>query len=126
MDATTTAAGARSMSTKQAAVLLQPHGRGGRISPQLARRVKRVGAWSRLEFELRSIATDLLGPFDSEDLPPDLTAWVETATETAVPAVCDTSLRALIAALDSLLAGAPSEVTRRLEETGARHDAGIF
>lgn len=114
------------MAAQQSAVLLQPYGRVSPISPRLARRVTRVGAWSRLECALRSIATDLLGPFDSEELPADLAVWVETATETAVPAVCDASLRALIAALDSLLAGAPPDVTRRLDETGARHDAGII
>ena len=119
------AVGARSVGIAQATVTLQPESRPGGMSP-LARSVARTGARRSLEAELRSIALDLLGPFESEELPTACAAWVDMATKTAVTTVCDRSLSALIAALESLLIGAPPDIALRLDEARARHDAGIL
>lgn len=99
--------------------------RAGQVSAHLGRRVTRVRARSRLECELRAIAVDLLGPFESDELPAELAAWVGTATKTAVATVCDTSLSALTDALESQLAKASIDVVRGLNDAGIRHDAGI-
>lgn len=42
---------------------------GTRLSPDLALRVRKIGARNRLEYALRSIAVDLLGPYESDELP---------------------------------------------------------
>ena len=84
-----------------------------------------MAAWARLEDELRSIAVDLLGPNESEELPEACADWVAATTEAVVSRVCDTALDALVQSLDSLLIDAPPDVARRLDEARVRHDAGF-
>jgi hypothetical protein len=84
-----------------------------------------VAAWARLEAELRSIATDLLGPNESDELPAACADWVAAATEAVASRVCDTALDELVQALDSLLVDVPPDVARRLDEAQIRHDAGF-
>ena len=96
------------------------------LSPALARSLMRIGARSRIEGELRAIAIDLLGPYGSDELPAECAAWVHTTIETAVSGVGDSSLASLANALDTLLATAPPDVARRLDEARIRHDAGFF
>jgi hypothetical protein len=96
-----------------------------RMARTVAARAMRVGAKSRLETELRAIAVDLLGPFQSDELPPGLAAWVDTTTERAVATVCDESLAALIQALESRVMSAPPAFVESLDDVAARHDAGI-
>jgi hypothetical protein len=91
----------------------------------LARHVLRVAAWARLEHELRSIAIDLLGPNESDDLPAACADWVAATTQTAISGVCEAALDGLVQALDSLLIDVPPDVARRLEEARVRHDAGL-
>ena len=91
----------------------------------IAQRVSRVGAWARLEDELRSIASDLLGPNESDEFPEACAAWVAATTEAAASNVCDSALDALIQFLDSLLIDVPPDVARRLDEARVRHDAGF-
>jgi hypothetical protein len=74
---------------------------------------------------LRSIATDLLGPNASDELPGACADWVAATTEVAASSVCDVALEALVHALDSLLLDAPPDVARRLDEARVRHDAGF-
>lgn len=96
-----------------------------RLAPGLARSATRIGARSRLDGELRSIAVDLLGPFESDELPAECAVWVHRTIEAAVSGVCDSSLAALVHALDALLDMAPPDVARRLDEARVRHDAGF-
>ncbi|HET7026393.1 MAG TPA: hypothetical protein VFI28_01740 [Candidatus Limnocylindrales bacterium] len=91
----------------------------------MGRRAIRIGARDRLRSELRAIAIDLLGPFASDELPSDVSAWIDGATESAVASVCDASLSGLIDALESRRAVAPAAVVQRLDDAAARHDAGI-
>jgi hypothetical protein len=93
-------------------------------SPDLIRSLARVGARSRLEGELRLIAIDVLGLSEPDELPPGCSGWVYRTADAAVSGVCEASLAALVHALDALLAEAPLEVARRLDEARARHDAG--
>lgn len=91
----------------------------------IARHVSRVAAWARLEDELRSIAVDLLGPNESDELPAACADWVATTTRAAVMGVCESTLDGLVRALDSLLVDVPPDVARRLEQARIRHDAGF-
>jgi hypothetical protein len=91
----------------------------------VARHISRVKAWSRLADELRSIATDLLGPTESDEFPSACADWVATTTEMAVSRVCDEALDALVQSLESMLTDVPPEVARRLDEARVRHDAGF-
>ncbi len=76
------------MTIEQATFVVRPNASSGRLS-SLARSVTRTGARRRLLGELRSIAVDLLGTFESEELPAACAAWVDMATETAVTTICD-------------------------------------
>jgi hypothetical protein len=91
----------------------------------VARHVLRVAAWARLEHELRSIAVDLLGPNESDDLPAAYADWVAATTQAAISGVCEAALDGLVQALDSLLIDVPPDVARRLDEARVRHDAGL-
>ena len=110
------------------APLFEPRVRAGqpdRSPPGIARQISRVDAWARLEDELRSIAVDLLGPNESDELPAACAEWVAATTQAAVSGVCEAALDGLIQALDSLLIGAPPDVARRLDDARIRHDAGF-
>jgi len=91
----------------------------------LAGRVARTGAKGRLEGELRSIALDLLGSNESEELPGAYADWVTQATQVAVVTVRDAALESLVFGLDSLLAAAPAHVARDLDRAEARQEAGL-
>ncbi len=97
-----------------------------RRAPKTAELVALVGARSRLMTELRSIAYDVLGPYESDELPPDTARWIEAATASAVRAACDTSLPVLAAALDQELAEAPPSVLQHMHRAADRHRAGFF
>jgi hypothetical protein len=103
----------------------RPFRRSKHPSPGLARSMARVGARSRLDRELRLIAVDLLGPYQSDELPAECAAWVDATTEAAVSSVRDVTLAALAHVLDALLTAAPPDVARRLDEARVRHDAGF-
>ncbi|MGH2513961.1 MAG: hypothetical protein ACRDGQ_14920 [Candidatus Limnocylindrales bacterium] len=90
------------------------------------RRLARIEAVSRLRFALRAIATDLLGPFESDELPRELAIWLDTATDGVVSVVCDDALLALSTALDAALVTAPIDVPRRLDEARRRHESGLI
>jgi hypothetical protein len=90
----------------------------------IARHVSRVAAWSRLEDELRSIAVDLLGPNETDELPAGCAEWVAATTEKAISGVCDEALDGLVQALESLLVDVPLDIARQLDEARIRHDAG--
>jgi hypothetical protein len=112
-----------------ATLLLQPPlgmGQPDRAPSRIARHVSRVGASVRLEDELESIAMDLLGLNDSDGLSPDSADWVAAAARPAVSGVRDAALDGLVQALDSLLADAPPDVARRLDEARTRRDAGYI
>lgn len=96
------------------------------LSSTVNRRVIRVGARYQLDTALRRIAIDLLGGSRPDELPTAMSAWVQAATDAAVAAVCDTSLAALVEAIDAQLAKAPVDVVRRLDDMATRHDAGII
>lgn len=91
----------------------------------LAPRVSRVRAWARLEDALRSIATDLLGPNESDEFPEACADWVTATTRAAASRVCDSALEALVESLDALLVDVPPEIARRLDEARVRHDIGF-
>jgi len=91
----------------------------------IARHVSRVAAWARLEAELRSIATDLLGPNESDEFPEACADWVAATTEAAASRVCGSALDALVQLLDSMLVDVPPDVARRLDEARIRHNAGF-
>jgi hypothetical protein len=110
-------------SSPSLAVLKRP--RTDHMARTVAARAMRVGARRRLETELRAIAVDLLGPFESDELPPGLATWVDVTAERAVSAVCDESLAALIEALESRIMSAPPAFVESLDAVAARHDAGI-
>lgn len=93
--------------------------------PPLDRRAARVMARARLHSELRSISLDLLGPWEPDELPDEMAAWVENAAATAASAVCDRSLNALIQVLETAVTGAPPDVLLRLDDAAVRHDSGI-
>jgi hypothetical protein len=97
-----------------------------RLSSGLARHITSVGAWARLEDELRSIAVDLLGPSESDEFPAACADWVAATTKAAATKVCDSALDGLVRALDSLLVDVPPDVARRLDEARVRCEAGFF
>lgn len=94
--------------------------------PGTANSVGRVRARARLKMELRSIAYDLLGPPESEELPVVCATWIEAAIADVVDAVCDSSLQQLTVALDRELSEAPLGIIDRLAGAASRRDAGIF
>jgi hypothetical protein len=81
----------------------------------------RVGARDRLEGALRSIAVDLMGPNEADQLPPACSEM----TRAAVARICDTALDALVQDLDALLAGLPPDVVRQLGRARLRLEAGF-
>ncbi len=101
------------------------NGSGVPIWPRLDRRTIRDMARARLYSELRLIVLDLLGPYDPDELPVEMSAWVERAAARAASAVCDGSMSALIRSLESTLAGAPADIVHRLDQAAVRHDVGI-
>lgn len=103
----------------------EPNRRVERLPSGLAQQVTRIGARARLEGELRSIAVDLLGPHEVDEFPASCANWVATTTDSAVSRVCDSTLEALVQALDSLLAGIPPDVARQLDRARVRHEAGF-
>jgi len=107
------------------ATWLEPDRRGERLSSGLARQIARVEARARLERELRSIAVDLLGPNEADEFPASCADWVGTTVDSAVSRVCDSTLEALVQALDSLLVGVPPDVARQLDRARVRHEAGF-
>lgn len=102
-----------------------PAGPPERPPSGIARHVPRVAAWARLEDELRSIAVDLLGPNESDELPAACADWVAATTQAAVSGVCESALDGLVQALDQLLVDVPPDVAGRLDEARIRHDAGF-
>ncbi len=104
--------------------LLIRSGQPDRRPSGIARHVSRVAAWNRLEDELRSIAVDLLGPNETDELPEQCAEWVAATTQKAISGICDAALDGLVRALDSLLVDVPPDVARRLDEARIRHDAG--
>lgn len=109
-------------------LLLQPPPGAGQLdrAPSVvARRVARVAAQARLEDALRSIAVDLLGPNESDELPAACADWVAATTQAAVSDAGAVALDGLVRALDLLLVDAPPDVARRLDAARARQDAGF-
>jgi hypothetical protein len=104
---------------------LQPDRRVERPAPGLARQVTRIGARARLEGELRSIAVDLLGPNEADEFPVSCSNWLATTTDTAVSRVCDSTLEALVQALESLLVSMPPDVARQLDRARVRRETGF-
>ena len=82
-------------------------------------------ARARLHDELVSIAQDLLGPCEPNDLPTDIAGWIERATESAVSAVLEPSMSALIQVLESMVAAAPREVISRLDRAVVEQAIGF-
>jgi hypothetical protein len=109
----------------QTATLAPPDSRPGPRTSEMRRRIARVEAKGRLEGELRSIAIDLLGPNEADELPPTCADWVATTTEAAASRVSDAALEALVHELDSLIVSVPPDVARQLDRARARHDAGF-
>ena len=107
------------------ATWLEPDPRVERLPSGLAGQVRRIGARARLEGELRSIAVDLLGPNEADEFPASCANWVATATDSAVSNVCDSTLEALVQALDSFLVGIPPDVARQLDRARVRHESGF-
>ena len=101
------------------------NGSGSPIWLPLDRRAIRVMARARLYSELRLIVLDLLGPYDPNELPDEMSAWVEHAAGRAASAVCDVSMSALIRSLEETAEGAPAEIVHRLDQAAVRHDLGI-
>ena len=95
------------------------------LSERLDRRATAVMARGRLRSELRSIVLDVLGLSEPGELPAEMAAYVEGATEAAVSAVCDTSMSALLESVQTTIAEAPSSVVARLEQAAVRHDSGF-
>ena len=88
-------------------------------------RATRVLAGPRLRADLRSIVLDVLGVCDTADLPDETRIWAERVAETAVGAVCDTSVSRLLDAIDASMAEVPPEVAAHFAEAALRQDAGI-
>jgi hypothetical protein len=91
----------------------------------LDRRSARGMASARLHADLRSIVLDVLGARELSDLPPDVATWVDGAAETAVSAVCDTSVSGLLDSIDATVQAAPSGIVARLAHAALRHDVGV-
>lgn len=107
-------------------ILIPRTGPHSLLKPPLDRRATRVMARARLHDELRSIALDLLGPCRPGELPVGVADWIDDATETAASMVSDTSLRALMQTLDTMVARAPREVVDRLDQAALRRDSGLY
>ena len=82
-------------------------------------------ASARLEAELRSIALDLLGLYDSEELPPECDAWVRSTVEAAVAGICDPAVAGVAGHLRKELAAAPADIVRRIGQAKRRHEVGF-
>ena len=93
--------------------------------PRAITRSRQVEARSRLAFELRAIALDLLGLYEAEELPRECAAWLRTTIETAVSSISGPTVSALTSHLRSELAVAPVEVARRIDQAKRRHEAGF-
>jgi hypothetical protein len=96
------------------------------VSVWMARSIVRSHARGRLEAELHSIAVDLLGRCQPDELGGECGAWVAATIDEAVARVCESSLAALAETLDSRLDAAPPGVARRVHEAAVRHDAGYL
>jgi hypothetical protein len=105
--------------------LVRPDPRHEPRTSGISRRIARVEANGRLERELRSIAIDLLGPNESDELSAACAEWVATTTDAAVSRVSDAALAALVSELDSLIVAVPPDVARQLDRAKARHEAGF-
>jgi hypothetical protein len=123
--ATRTDARANVDGAEQSATLVEPKPRHESLTPGLAPRVARVGAQGRLEGELRTIVTDLLGPNESDEFPAACSDWVAATTAVVVSRVSDSALEALVQGLDSLLVAVPPDVARHLDRAKARHEVGF-
>ena len=82
-------------------------------------------ARSRLGAELRAIALDLIGLYDSEELPAHCAAWVRTTIEAAVAGIHDPAVAAIAGHLRAQLAVAPPDIARLIDQARRRHEAGF-
>ena len=95
------------------------------LATGLDRRATAVMARARLRAELRSIALDILGLSEPADLPVEMAAYVQRATEVAASTACEGSIAALLDSIDATISDAPPAVVARLELAAVRRDAGI-
>ncbi len=95
------------------------------LTPPLEQRASNVMARASLRRELRLIALDLLGPLELDDCSGATADWVDRTTETAVSAVLDKSMGALIKVLESKVAMAPLDVIDQLDQAAIRYETGI-
>jgi len=91
----------------------------------LDRRATAVKARARLRAEIRSISLDILGLCDPADLPAEMAAYVEGATEDVASSVCEISMAALLDSIGATIAEAPPAVVACLALAAVRRDAGI-
>ena len=84
-----------------------------------------AGARGRLACELRLIALDLLGLYESDELPGECANWVRITVDAAVELTCDPTLSSVVTHLRSELETAPADVTGRIDEARRRHEAGF-
>ena len=96
------------------------------LTPPLEQRASNVMARASLRRELRLIVLDLLGPLELDECSGETADWIERTTETAVSAVLDKSMRALIKALEFKVAAAPLDVIDQLDQAAVRSEAGIY
>lgn len=96
---------------------------GGRLARSIsATRV--AAAHGRLAEELRLIALDLLGLYDSDELPAECAAWVRITVDAAVDLTSDHTVSSVVTQLRAALATAPADVTRHIGDASRRHEAG--
>ncbi len=95
------------------------------LSSRLTRRAAAIGARDRLDREIRAVAHDLAGPAEAAGLSQEAEAWLAAAIDSAVAAVRDGSLHALVGALDRMLDSAPPSVAVELDKARDRQDIGL-
>ena len=79
----------------------------------------------RLAAELRALALDMLGLYDSEELSPEGAAWLRSTIEEAVARICDPAVSTIARQLSSQLPAAPPGTAHRIDQARHRHDAGF-
>lgn len=92
----------------------------------LSGRAARLGARARLEAELRTIAADVLGPTDADELPSSCAEWITTTVEDVVSRASDAALETLVHGLERSLVNLPPDVARWLRRARTRQETGVF
>ncbi|HEY6057116.1 MAG TPA: hypothetical protein VIV06_03745 [Candidatus Limnocylindrales bacterium] len=94
------------------------------INDQLRASVDSMHGRARLDAELTRLAIDVVGPYDSDVLPPAQREWLEERVSRAVQVAIEPALAAFMEELARGLVEAPDDLLARVTRAKLHRDVG--